>query len=104
MKGVCWRKLQKKTCFKGMRTKHAHGISNRFDDFHAGNFLRGIMQEEGHDLAWLAASLHMPTEILSCILTQPNMDAELFVRIGKPMEPLFMQRVHESIFGKKATA
>ena len=82
-----------------MRTKHAHG--NRFDDFHAGNFLRGIMQEEGHDLAWLAASLHMPTEILSCILTQPNMDAELFVRIGLPLQPLFMQRVEEAMFGKQ---
>ena len=87
-----------------MRTKHAHGISNRFDDFHAGNFLRGIMQEEGHDLAWLAASLHMPTEILSCILTQPNMDAELFVRIGKPMEPLFMQRVDEMVFGEQTVS
>ena len=70
-------------------------------DFHAGNFLRGIMQEEGHDLAWLAASLHMPTEILSCILTQPNMDAELFVRLGMPMQPLFMQRVEEAMFGKQ---
>lgn len=29
------------------------------------------------------------------------MDAELFVRLGKPMEPLFLQRVHESIFGKQ---
>ena len=84
-----------------MRTKNNHGISNRFDNFHTGNFLLGIMQEEGHDLAWLAASLHMPTEILSCILTQPNMDAELFVRIGLPLQPLFMQRVDEVIFGKQ---
>lgn len=84
-----------------MWTKNNHGINNRFDDFHAGNFLRGIMQEEGHDLAWLAASLHMPTEILSCILTQPNMDAELFVRIGLPLQPLFMQRVEEAMFGKQ---
>ena len=71
------------------------------DSFHAGNFLRNILQEEGHDMAWLAASLHMPTEILDCILTQPNMDAELFVRLGLPMEPLFMQRVDEMIFGKR---
>ena len=86
-----------------MRTKHAHGISNRFDDFHAGNFLRGIMQEEGHDLAWLAASTRVPVEILDCILSQPNMDAELFVRIGKPLEPLFMQRVDEMVFGTDKT-
>lgn len=77
---------------------------NRFEEFHAGHFLREILQEEGHDLAWLAASTRVPIEILDCILTQPNMDAELFVRLGKPMEPLFMQRVHEVIFGSKTTA
>ena len=71
------------------------------DDFHAGNFLRDILREEGHDLAWLAASTRVPVEILDCILTQPNMDAELFVRLGLPMEPLFMQRVDEMIFGKR---
>ena len=75
---------------------------NRFDEFHAGNFLREILQEEGHDLAWLANRLHMPSEILKCILTQPNMDAELFVRLGMPMQPLFMQRVDEVIFGKRS--
>ena len=73
-------------------------------DFHAGHFLCNILQEEGHDLAWLAASTRVPVEILDCILSQSNMDAELFVRLGMPMQPLFMQRVHESIFGSKATA
>ena len=34
---------------------------------------------------------------------QPNMDAELFVRIGKPMDPLFMQRVDEMVFGAAKT-
>lgn len=72
-----------------------------FSDFHAGNFLRDILREEGHDLDWLAASLHMPTEILDCILSQSNMDAELFVRFGMPLQPLFMQRVEEVIFGKQ---
>ena len=72
-----------------------------YGDFHAGNFLRNILQEEGHDTAWLAASTRVPIEILECILTQPNMDAELFVRLGLPMEPLFMQRVDEMIFGKR---
>ena len=70
-------------------------------DFHAGHFLREILQEEGHDVSWLADRLHMPAEILDCILTQPNMDAELFVRLGMPMQPLFMQRLDESIFGEK---
>lgn len=76
----------------------------RFDDFHAGYFLHEIMQEEGHDMAWLAQHTGRDIMFLQALLEQPNMDAELFVRIGKPLEPLFMQRVHESIFGKKATA
>lgn len=75
-----------------------------YEGFHAGNFLRDLLKKEGHDLAWLAASTRVPVEILDCILTQPNMDAELFVRLGKPMEPLFLQRMHEVIFGSKATA
>lgn len=78
--------------------------SNRFAKFDAGLFLRQLLQEEGHDLAWLAASTRVPIEILDCILTQANMDAELFVRLGKPLEPLFMQRVHAAIFGKEAEA
>ena len=73
---------------------------NRFEEFHAGLFLRNVLQEEGHDLAWLAARTRVPVEILDCILTQPNMDAELFVRLGMPMQPLFMQRVDEAIFGE----
>lgn len=72
---------------------------NRFAKFDAGLFLRQLLQEEGHDLAWLVASTKVPAEILDCILAQSNMDAELFVRLGKPMEPLFMQRMHEMIFG-----
>lgn len=84
-----------------MRTKHNRGINNRFDDFHAGNFLCDVLQEEGHDLAWLAASTKVPVEILDCILSQSNMDAELFVRLGMPLQPLFMQRVEEMIFGKQ---
>lgn len=73
-------------------------------DFHAGHFLRDVLQEEGHDTAWLADRLSIPPEILSCILTQPNMDAELFVRLGMPMQPLFFQRVDELVLGKNALA
>ena len=73
-------------------------------DFHAGHFLCNILQEEGHDVPWLADRLHMPVEILDCILSQSNMDGELFVRLGMPLQPLFMQRVHESIFGQQPAA
>lgn len=84
----------------------ANGKANLCRDFselHAGNFLRDVLQEEGHDTAWLADRLSIPPEILSCILTQPNMDAELFVRLGLPMGQLFMQRVHEMVFGEQPT-
>ena len=74
------------------------------DDFHAGHFLRETLDACGHDTVWLAARTNRTVTYIEDLLEQPNMDAELFVRIGKPLEPLFMQRVHESIFGKKATA
>ena len=79
------------------------GIS-RYSDFLNGDFLRQLLQEEGHDVSWLARCTNSDTEALDLLLEQPNMDGELFVRIGLPLQPLFMQRVHESIFGKKATA
>ena len=77
---------------------------NRFAKFHAGHFLRDLLQEEGHDMAWLASNIGVAPEILNCILEQRNMDAELFVRLGMPMEPLFMRRVHEVIFGKEVVS
>lgn len=80
----------------------ANGKKDLYSDisaFHAGRFLCDVLQEEGHDKAWLADRLNIPLEIFKCILEQPNMDAELFVRIGHPMNPLFMQRVDEMVFG-----
>ncbi len=55
-------------------------------------------------MSWLANRLSVPYELLNCILEQPNMDAELFVRLGKPMNPLFLQRMHEVIFGEQTDA
>lgn len=69
--------------------------------FHAGHFLRSILQEGGHDVPWLAARTGREIAVLDTLLEQPNMDAELFVRLGLPLEPLFMQRVDEMIFGKQ---
>ena len=71
------------------------------DDFHAGHFLRSLLQEQGHDVPWLAERTNSDTEALDLLLEQPNMDAELFVRIGLPLQPLFMQRVEEAMFGKQ---
>ena len=77
---------------------------NRFLDFHAGHFLQALLQEEGHDVAWLPANTGRDEAFLEDIMEQPNMDAELFVRIGLSLQPLFMQRVDEMIFGSKASA
>lgn len=71
------------------------------DDFHAGHFLRDLLQEEGHDVSWLALHTGRDAAMLESLLEQPNMDAELFVRIGLPLQPLFMQRVDEALFGKQ---
>ena len=76
------------------------GIS-RYSDFLNGDFLRQLLQEEGHDLPWLALRTGRDVAILESLLAQPNMDAELFVRIGLPLQPLFMQRVDEVIFGEQ---
>ena len=69
--------------------------------FHAGSLLRSIMQETGHDVPWLAERTGRDIAWLEHLLEQPNMDAELFVRMGMPMEPLFMQRVEEVMFGRQ---
>ena len=76
------------------------GIS-RYSDFLNGDFLRQLLQEEGHDVSWLALHTGRDVAILESLLDQPNMDAELFVRIGLPLQPLFMQRVEEAMFGKQ---
>ena len=68
-------------------------------DFHAGRFLSDVMHEAGHDTKWLASQARMDEDVLIDLLNQPNMEAELFVRMGIPLEPLFFQRVDEMVFG-----
>ena len=72
---------------------------SRFTDFHAGHFLRALLQEQGHDVPWLAAHTDKDTDALDLLLEQANMDAKLFVSLGLPLEPLFMQRVDEMVMG-----
>ena len=80
-----------------INNKGRHGGN---DDFHAGRFLRETLDGSGHDMAWLALRTGMTPAELEALLAQPNMDAELFVRTGMPMDPLFMRRVEEMVFGK----
>ena len=71
------------------------------DGFHAGHFLRDLLQEEGHDVAWLAMRTGRDEAALKKLLDQPNMDAELFVRLGLPLQPLFMQRMDALVLGQQ---
>ena len=88
-----------------INNKGHHGaVWRKKDDFHAGHFLRNILQEGGHDVRWLAERTGRDIAVLDTLLDQANMDAELFVRIGLPLQPLFMQRVDEVIFGKDIVA
>ena len=54
------------------------------DSFHARHFLHNILQEEGHDVAWLAACTGRDAAMLGASLGEPNMDAEQFVRKSCP--------------------
>lgn len=79
-------------------------VNDSSTEFHAGHFLRDVMLEEGRSVAWLAERTGRDASSVAALLERPNMDAELFVRMGMPMEPLFMQRVDEVIFSSKTTA
>lgn len=70
-------------------------------DFHAGHFLRDLLHEQGHDVVWLAEHTGCSMPFVATLLEQPNMEADLFVRMGMSMEPLFFQRVDEMVFGGK---
>ena len=74
------------------------GFFNRFDDFHAGHFLQGCLQESGFDEAWLAQHTDSDVEAIEVLLTRRNMDAELFVRLGMPIGAVFWNRLHELLF------
>ena len=73
--------------------------SNRHEDFHAGRFLQACLQASGHDREWLATQTGREAAEITSLLALPNMDAELFVRLGRPMGTAFFSRVHEEIFG-----
>ncbi len=75
------------------------GFFNRFEAFHAGRFLQGCLQESGFDEAWLADKTGKSEAELHELFAMPNMDAELFVRMGMPIGAAFWDRVHEAIFG-----
>jgi hypothetical protein len=72
-----------------------------FNKFHAGRFLRECLEESGFDEKWLANKTYCDVAALEEIFAMSNMDAELFVGIGRHMGAAFFDRVHEMIFNKK---
>ncbi len=71
---------------------------NPFNKFHAGRFLRECLDENGFDVKWLANKTDRDVAELEKIFAMSNMDAELFVDIGRHMGAAFFDRVHEMIF------
>ena len=75
--------------------KDTNNLSN---EFHAGRFLQESLQESGHGVAWLAAKTGRTVPEIDALFAMPNMDVELFVRLGIPMGAFFFNRVHREIF------
>ena len=79
------------------------GFFHRTDDtFHAGRFLQQCLQDSGFDVGWLARNTNSDIEAVEMLLAQPEMDAELFVRMGMPLGAAFFDPLHEMIFGQDA--
>ena len=78
------------------------GLSDHFGNFHAGHFLEECLRCSGFDITWLASKSGMEEDALVQLFAQSNMDAKLFVKIGRPMGAAFFDRLDEDIFhGKK---
>ena len=73
-------------------------------DFHAGQFLKTELAKSGHDVAWLATQSGMKPEDMESLLQQPNMDAELFVRVGHHLGESFFASLNALIFKDKPNA
>ena len=77
--------------------------NNRFEDFHAGHFLQESLQRSGFSIEWLAEKTGNDVETLERLFAQPNMDAELFVSIGRHMGKAFFGPLDVAIFGLQHT-
>lgn len=71
--------------------------SNPHVVFHAGRFLTQLLDGSGHDMEWLAGQIRVGIGELEALLCQPNMDAELFVRLGLPFGPVFFDKLDRLI-------
>lgn len=76
-------------------------ISDRFTDFHAGHYLQKVMEEEGHDVQWLAMQTGKDVAFLEALFELRSMDSELFIRTGLPLGKPFLDGIHAFIFDSK---
>lgn len=72
--------------------------NNLSHTFHAGHLLQQCLQASGHSVEWLARITDSDIEAVETLFEMVNMDAELFVKMGKPMGDAFFDRVHKEIF------
>lgn len=79
------------------------GSFHRLSDFHAGHFLQECLRRSGFNVEWLASKTDRNVAQIEALFAQPNLDAELFVKIGMPMGNSFFDPLHEIIFHPEDT-
>ena len=83
-----------------MRKRQPHS----FSDFNAGRFLRGELAKSGHDVAWLAERSGYEQDYIARLFLQSNMDAELFVSVGRHLGESFFAALDAIIFHDTSAA
>ena len=73
-------------------------IYNQFINVNAGQFLQECLQCSGFSIGWLAEKTNSDVAALEMLFRQDNMDAELFVSIGRYMGNAFWEPLHAVLF------
>ena len=68
------------------------------EGFHAGRFLQESLRRSGFGIEWLADKTNTDVAALEMLFTQAEMDAELFVSIGRPMGVVFFESLDAAVF------
>lgn len=75
--------------------------NNRNREFHAGRFLQESLRRSGFGIEWIAEKMGYSVETMEKIFAQPDIDAELFVDIGRPLGEAFFGSLDVTIFGRR---
>ena len=68
------------------------------ESFHAGRFLQESLGRSGFGIEWLADKTNTDVAALEMLFTKAEMDAELFVSIGRPMGAVFFEPLGAAVF------